>query len=100
MLEVANIRGLAAVCKTQDFKDTFTQCADEIERLTLKAESHNEAAKAALAEVDRLRAPFRAADDQDWEYLLSLLDDGGRGRFWKAVIAEIRSALKPERQGP
>lgn len=41
-----------------------------------------------------LAAPFRAVDDQDWEFLLSLIPDGGRGRFWKAVFAELRPLLK------
>lgn len=52
---------------------------------------------AALPHLSRgeseLVEAFGMTDDQDWEYLLSLIPDGGRGRFWKAVIAETRQAL-------
>jgi len=40
-----------------------------------------------------MRALFHHVDDQDWEYLLSRIGDGGRDRFWKTVIADIRGAL-------
>lgn len=45
------------------------------------------------AEIERLRAPFRACDEEDWQYLASVIPDGGRGRFWKAVLREVRGAL-------
>jgi hypothetical protein len=48
----------------------------------------------AAAEIDRLRRPFRAVDAQDWQYIASIIPDGGRGRFWKSVLAEIRVALE------
>ena len=44
-------------------------------------------------EIDRLRAPFRAVDSQDWDYLYSLIPDGGRGRFWKEAFGEMRKAI-------
>lgn len=50
-----------------------------------------------------MRALFRHVDDQDWEYLLSRIGDGGRDRFWKTVIADIRGALaltRPHCHGP
>ncbi len=40
-----------------------------------------------------LAGPFRAVDDQDWDYLIGCLGDGGRGRFWKAIFAELRPLL-------
>lgn len=40
-----------------------------------------------------IEATFHTVDDQDWEYLFSLIPDGGRGRFWKAVFTEIDAAL-------
>lgn len=46
------------------------------------------------AEIERLRDPFRAVDAQDWEFVMGALPDGGRGRFWKAVLTEMRAALE------
>jgi hypothetical protein len=40
-----------------------------------------------------LAKPFRAVDDQDWVFLIDLIPDGGRGRFWKAVFSELRPLL-------
>lgn len=53
-------------------------------------------AKALEGEIKQLRAPFRSCDDQDWQYIASVIPDGGRGRFWKAVLGEMRAALKEE----
>jgi len=49
----------------------------------------------AANEIERLRTPFRSVDNQDWEYLLNehALGDGGRDRFWKTVLREMRDAL-------
>lgn len=33
------------------------------------------------AEIERLRAPFRAVDAQDWDYIMSAVGWGGRARF-------------------
>jgi hypothetical protein len=33
------------------------------------------------------------ADYEDWEYLVSKLGDGGRDKFWKVQIQELRMAL-------
>jgi hypothetical protein len=42
----------------------------------------------------RLRTPFRAVDNQDWDYLLNTkLGYGGRDRFWREVLTEMRAAL-------
>jgi hypothetical protein len=56
---------------------------------------------AALLEIDRrlrklyaVEFSLRSVDDQDWDFLLGQLGDGGRGRFWKAVVGELRAALK------
>lgn len=43
--------------------------------------------------IMQLRNPWRAVDGQDWDYLFSVIPDGGRGRFWKAVLTEMRTAL-------
>lgn len=45
------------------------------------------------AEIDRLRAPWRAVDDQDWDYILGAIGHGGRDQFWRAVLIEMRAAL-------
>lgn len=50
-----------------------------------------------LNSYDKILEAVRPVDDQDWEYLLSLIPDGGRGRFWKSVIASLRPTLKSER---
>ncbi len=47
--------------------------------------------------IASLRRPWRAVDDQDWQYIASIIPDGGRGRFWKSVLAEMRAALGPPR---
>lgn len=66
----------------------------EIEHLR----GENTGLRAALnwkcAEIERLRDPFRAVDAQDWEFVMGALPDGGRGRFWKAVLGEMRAALE------
>jgi hypothetical protein len=36
---------------------------------------------------------FRNADDSDWDHLFVMLHDTGRGRFWKAVLTEMRALL-------
>lgn len=48
----------------------------------------------AESDVRRLLKPWRAVDAQDWQYLVSVIPDGGRGRFWKAVLGEMRAALE------
>lgn len=53
--------------------------------------------EATIQEISDLRHSFRAVDDEDWDYLLSTLSLGGRGRFWKAVLTEARAALILER---
>lgn len=47
-------------------------------------------------ECERLTDPWRCVDGHDWDYLFSLIPDGGRGRFWKAVFTEFRAALVKE----
>lgn len=69
---------------TGRYRKGRADCEAEIERLT--------------AWNERLRAPWSAVDDQDWQYLASLIPDGGRGRFWKAVLGEMRAALVDEQQ--
>ena len=46
-----------------------------------------------------LHHSFRAADEIDWQHLMSFLPDSGHGKFWKAVFAEVRSALNPAPEG-
>jgi hypothetical protein len=45
-------------------------------------------------DIAALRRPWRAVDDQDWNYIMSVIGDGGRDRFWKAVLTEMRTALE------
>jgi hypothetical protein len=57
------------------------------------AEPVRERFNALRARVERLEGAWQNVDDQDWEYLLSLIGDGGRARFWKDVFAKWRTAL-------
>lgn len=41
-----------------------------------------------------LRMPFACVDEQDWDYILGAIGDGGRDRFWKVVLTQMRDALK------
>jgi hypothetical protein len=47
----------------------------------------------AAREIASLRHPFRGCDNMDWNYLASVIPDGGRGRFWKSVLGEMKAAL-------
>lgn len=49
-------------------------------------------------EMQALRAAFRNADELDWQHLDKLLGHSGHGKFWRAVFAEVRSALQGEPQ--
>lgn len=44
-------------------------------------------------DAERLRKPWQAVDAMDWDFVIGALSDGGRGRFWKAVLTEMRAAL-------
>lgn len=55
--------------------------------------------KRAAEEIIRLRRPWRAVDGEDWLYLESVIPDGGRGRFWKAVFEEVRNSLTSQQHG-
>lgn len=53
-----------------------------------------------MQEVERLelhlrllRHPFRNADSKDWGHLMQMIPDSGHGKFWKAVMTEMRGAL-------
>lgn len=54
----------------------------------------------AATEIRRLREPFRHADDMDWDQLFKMLPDSGHGKFWKAVMKEMRVALAVSKGGP
>ena len=54
--------------------------------------------RALRDEISLLRKPWRGVDDQDWQYIASVIPDGGRGRFWKQVLAEMRAALSTGRE--
>lgn len=45
---------------------------------------------------DPLRKAFRNVDDMDWHRLQTWIPDGGSGRFWRAVFAEVRAALETD----
>lgn len=62
------------------------EAADEIDRLSRQLAE-------ARAEVERLRHPWRAVDGMDWEYLFSTIGWGGRDRFWREVLTEMRAEL-------
>ena len=74
----------------------------EIERLQSDNCVTNDSLQEALREAAYLHAKlksareaYRAVDDQDWKFLLAQLGDGGWGKFWKSVFAEVRSTLRP-----
>jgi hypothetical protein len=62
-------------------------------RGSMKIETEDDRVSALEAEIERLQHPWRAVDDQDWNYVLAALNDSGRGRFWKAVLRQMRTAL-------
>lgn len=41
-----------------------------------------------------LKESFSFADAKDWERLFGMIDDSGHGRFWKALLTEIRDATE------
>ena len=53
-----------------------------------------------IAAAPALLSPWQNVDSQDWEYLLSLIPDGGRGRFWKDVLHRQRNALAIAKDRP
>ena len=67
--------------------------ADDVKYLALEVGNLEVELDRRLQENVALRAPWRAVDAMDWEYIMSALGDGGRDRFWKAVLAEMRAAL-------
>lgn len=49
-------------------------------------------------EVDAVRHAFRNADAKDWEHLERMLSYSGHGQFWRAVFAEVKTALAADYQ--
>ena len=47
-----------------------------------------------LLRLARIDNAMRAVDDADWYYIDKNLGDGGQARFWKAVLSDLRIALK------
>lgn len=45
-------------------------------------------------EVSTILSALAAVDPRDLDYLESVLSDGGRGRFWKKVISDIRHVFE------
>lgn len=41
----------------------------------------------------RILTALAAIEDDDMDYLLTRLDDGGKGKFWQRVIADLRTGL-------
>ena len=84
------ITELAEVCGFSEGKMVVTICE-------LRA-----AARRDTETIARLRAPYRNADDKDWDHLDDRLGHGGHGQFWRAVFREVRAALStaadPEQQ--
>lgn len=42
--------------------------------------------------LDAFEAALVNVDEQDWQYILSALGDGGRDRFWKEVLGKLKAA--------
>lgn len=50
----------------------------------------------AADEIERLRRPWSAVVDTDWDFLLNkTIGYGGHEQFWRAVLTEMREALSP-----
>lgn len=48
-------------------------------------------------EIERLRRPWSAVVDTDWDFILNkTIGYGGHERFWRAVLTEMREALPPQ----
>lgn len=43
--------------------------------------------------AEPFKRALRNADDKDWEQLFKMIPDSGHGKFWKAVMTEIRAAM-------
>jgi hypothetical protein len=106
MEQTASVTAAAGQYITKD--ELIQALRDEIERLHMIAECPTCAERGydnadyhrlhrawcdSVAEIERLRAAFRHADQMDWDYLYERVGDGGRGRFWKAVFNDFRAAL-------
>jgi hypothetical protein len=52
-----------------------------------------------MDEVATILNALSAADEQDFDYLASRLGDGGRDRFWKAVISYLRPVFSEPASG-
>ena len=48
---------------------------------------------AFMRERDSLIAPFRNAEQSDWDHLFEMLPDSGNGNLWRAVMTEAKAAL-------
>lgn len=64
----------------------FYRCADRARR----------ALSATKPAQDDVRRAFCAVDELDWKHLISFIPDSGHGKFWKAVFAEVRTALSSD----
>lgn len=42
--------------------------------------------------MDRLSLAFANCDPKDWDWLMNRLDHSGHGRFWRAVLSDVRYA--------
>lgn len=51
-----------------------------------------------LEKLHKIELATLAVDDQDWDYLVSKLGYGGRDRFWRSVIENLRPALSKAAQ--
>lgn len=58
--------------------------------------THDRRCLEAADEIERLRQPFRNADDKDWEHLFRMLPQSGHGQFWRSVLTEARAALEKQ----
>ena len=46
--------------------------------------------------VEAVARAFRNADGLDWNWLNNQIGDSGHGKFWKAIMAEVRAALSKD----
>lgn len=63
----------------------------------MKIQSQDILAAWDRAEAAQVLTALSAVDEQDLDFLLSRLGDGGRDRFWKQVIADLRPVFMNQR---
>lgn len=76
------------ICKPQTIGEIYAGGPRRPQREPTPTDQHGVAGGEA-----GLREAFRNADARDWDFLDLLLGQSGHGKFWRAVISEVRAVL-------